>query len=119
MRKMHSGAPEDLVISELLDKITTGESLSRAEAERLMELILSGELGTDQIIAVLLALRAKGETIDEVVGFATAMRRHATTIFPAGWEISSETMVAANGSYFIPATLITKLAGPVSASSAV
>ena len=93
MRKVPAGAPEDIVISGVLDKITTGENLSRAEAERVMELILSGELGTDQIIAVLLALRAKSETIDEVVGFATAMRRHATTIFPAGHKILNETLI--------------------------
>ena len=85
---MGAGNEGDLVISDLLDKITAGENLSRAEAESVMEQILSGELGTEQIIALLLALREKGETIDEVVGLATAMRRRAATIFPAGHRIS-------------------------------
>ncbi len=75
------GNEGDPVTRELLEKIAAGENLSRAEAERVMEQILSGELGTDQITTFLLALREKGETIDEVVGFATAMRRHATHDF--------------------------------------
>lgn len=90
---MGAGNEGDLVISNLLDKITAGENLSRAEAESVMEQILSGELGTEQIIALLLALREKGETLDEVVGLATAMRRRAATIFPAGHRILKETLI--------------------------
>ena len=46
-----------------------------------MEEILSGRAGEDAIVALLAALRAKGETVEELVGFARAMRRHATPIF--------------------------------------
>ncbi len=46
-----------------------------------MEEILSGRAGEDSIVALLSALRTKGETIEELVGFARAMRRHATPIF--------------------------------------
>ena len=76
------GNEGDPVIRELLEKIAAGENLSRAEAERVMEQILSGDTGY--------AIRSprscwhcamKGETIDEVVGFATAMRRQATHHF--------------------------------------
>jgi len=58
-----------------------------------MERILSGASNTAEIATLLLALRAKGEVVDEVVGFATAMRRHATPIFPAGHRILSEVLV--------------------------
>src|ERR1700723_1899617 len=81
------------MIQKLLEKIGAGRDLSRTEAESVMEQILSGELGTEQIIALLLALREKGETIDEVVGLATAMRRRAATIFPAGHRILNETLI--------------------------
>ena len=47
-----------------------------------MEEILSGRAEEDSIVALLAALRAKGETVEELVGFARAMRRHATPIFP-------------------------------------
>ena len=48
-----------------------------------MEEILCGRAGEDSIVALLSALRAKGETVEELVGFARAMRRHATHIFSA------------------------------------
>jgi anthranilate phosphoribosyltransferase len=81
------------VISEALDKISRGADLSRAEAESVMEQILAGALNTAQIATLLVALRTKGETVDEVVGFATAMRRHATPVFPAGHRSTGETLI--------------------------
>lgn len=67
--------------------------MSRAEAEAVMEQILSGTSNTEEIATLLLALRGKGESVDEVVGFATTMRRHATPIFPAGHRILAEALV--------------------------
>lgn len=64
--------------------LTRGEDLSRKDAEAAMEDILSGNADDVRIAAFLTALRFKGETVDEVVGFAKAMRRHAVPIFPAG-----------------------------------
>jgi anthranilate phosphoribosyltransferase len=50
-----------------------------------METILRGQATEAQIAALLTALRLKGETVDELVGFAEAMRAHARPIFsPAG-----------------------------------
>ena len=63
-----------------LEKIVAGEDLSRIEAEAAMEEILSGRASDAQIGGLLTALRMKGETVDELVGFATAMRRHAPAI---------------------------------------
>jgi anthranilate phosphoribosyltransferase len=65
-----------------VDKAEAGGHLSRQEAEAAMEEILSGRAGEDSIVALLSALRTKGETVEELVGFAHAMRRHATPIFP-------------------------------------
>jgi anthranilate phosphoribosyltransferase len=81
------------MIHEALDKLIKGEDLSRAEAQAAMEQILSGHASTEQIAALLVALRIKGETVDEVVGFALAMRRHATPIFPAGRNHPDEVIV--------------------------
>ena len=72
------------MILEALEKIISGEDLSRVEAEAAMEQILSGNASDALIAGLLTTLRMKGETVDELVGFATAMRRHATPIFPAG-----------------------------------
>jgi anthranilate phosphoribosyltransferase len=65
----------------LTEKAEAGTHLSRQEAETAMEEILSGRAGEDSIVALLSALRSKGETVEELVGFARALRRHATPIF--------------------------------------
>lgn len=66
------------MIQEAIKKVDAGEDLTRAEAEAAMEQIFSGRSSDAQIAALLTALRIKGETVDELVGFATVMRRHAT-----------------------------------------
>jgi anthranilate phosphoribosyltransferase len=71
-------------MQQLIKKLEAGGNLSRQEAETAMEEIFSGHAEEDSIVALLSALRAKGETVEELVGFARAMRRHATQIFPDG-----------------------------------
>jgi anthranilate phosphoribosyltransferase len=65
---------------DLLHRVTAHHHLSAAEAEQAMNLLLSGAASTAQIAAFLVALRMKGETADELLGFARAMRAHATPI---------------------------------------
>jgi anthranilate phosphoribosyltransferase len=71
-------------MQSLIKKLEAGGSLSRQEAEAAMEEIFSGHAAEDSIVALLSALRSKGETVEELVGFARAMRHHATQIFPDG-----------------------------------
>jgi len=68
----------------LIKKVEAGTDLSRQEAESAMEEILSGRADEDTIVALLAGLRAKGETVGELVGFARAMRRHVISVFPDG-----------------------------------
>jgi anthranilate phosphoribosyltransferase len=70
-----------------------GDDLSRAEAEGAMEEILSGRVPEPQIAQFLAALRFKGETVEEVVGFAAAMRRNAPIIFSHDHPIAEEALV--------------------------
>jgi anthranilate phosphoribosyltransferase len=81
------------MIQDLLRKIGAGEDLTRAEADGAMEQILSGRSTDSQIAELLGALRIKGETVDELVGFATAMRRYATRIFPSDYARRGEPLV--------------------------
>ncbi len=69
------------MLSEAIRKVEAGENLTRREAQAAMEELLSGRASDAEIVSLLAALRAKGETVDELVGFATAMRRHALPIF--------------------------------------
>ena len=63
-----------------LHKAVNRENLSCAEAQLVMELILSGSATTAQIAGFLVALRMKGETPDELVGFARAMRAKSVKV---------------------------------------
>jgi anthranilate phosphoribosyltransferase len=63
-----------------LQKMTAREHLSAAEAHDAMLVILNGQATTPQISAFLVGLRAKGETAEELLGFARAMREKAATI---------------------------------------
>ena len=58
------------------------EHLSADEAEAVMSRSWRARPRPAQIGAFLAALRAKGETVDEITGFARAMRRHATRVQP-------------------------------------
>jgi anthranilate phosphoribosyltransferase len=71
----------------LIHKLEAGGSLSRLEAEAAMEEILTGRAGEDAIVALLSALRTKGETVEELTGFARAMRRHATPILSPAAQV--------------------------------
>jgi anthranilate phosphoribosyltransferase len=81
------------MIQQALKIIAGGTNLSRDEAEATAEQILAGKATDAQIAALLAGLRDKGETLDELVGFATAMRRHARPIFPAGRSHADEALV--------------------------
>src|SRR5271163_2999906 len=63
-----------------LHKIASGENLSAVEAHEAMCTILSGTASTPQISAFLMGLRMKGETPDELLGFARAMREKSIRI---------------------------------------
>jgi anthranilate phosphoribosyltransferase len=72
------------MMNTLIKKIEAGSDLSRQEAELAMEEILSGRSNEEAIVALLTVLRAKGETVAELVGFARAMRQQAIPVFPNG-----------------------------------
>ena len=63
-----------------LERVVGREHLSTEEASAAMETILTGRASPAQIAAFLVALRMKGETIEELVGFARAIRRMAEPI---------------------------------------
>ena len=67
----------------VLTKLIDGADLTREEARETMQSIMTGELAEVEIAALLTALRAKGESVDEIAGFAGVMREHAVSIAPA------------------------------------
>jgi len=63
-----------------LNRVINRENLTSTEAETLMRCVLTGEISSVQIGALLVALRMKGESAEEIYGFARAKRAHATHI---------------------------------------
>ena len=69
------------MILDALHRIANhGQSLDRAEAREVMAEVLAGNCTDSQIAALLLALHMKGETVEEIVGFAEAIRAAATPL---------------------------------------
>lgn len=68
----------------LIAQLEAGQALSRAEAEGLMEELLCGRVDTAEIVRLLQAFNQRTILVDELAGFATVMRRHATRIFADG-----------------------------------
>jgi anthranilate phosphoribosyltransferase len=67
------------MILDALHRITNhGQSLARSEARDVMAEVLAGNCTDAQISALLVGLRMKGETVEEIVGFAEAIRAAAT-----------------------------------------
>ncbi len=71
---------ETEMLKPYLSKIVQHRNLTIQEAEEAMTLIMTGQATHAQIGAFLVGLRMKGETIDEIVGCARAMRAQATPV---------------------------------------
>lgn len=70
-----------MIITGVLHRVANHrQSLSRDEARSVMAEILAGECSDAQIAALLVALHMKGETVEEIVGFAEAIRAAATPL---------------------------------------
>jgi anthranilate phosphoribosyltransferase len=65
------------MVKEVLKQIIAGKHLSKEEASAILNEIIDGEVTDAQIAAILIALAAKGETADELAGFASVMRQRA------------------------------------------
>lgn len=68
------------MIKESLGKVVSGNHLTEEEAVGLMDDIMSGKATDAQIAALITALRIKGETVEEITGFARVMRQKATKV---------------------------------------
>jgi len=67
-------------IKPLLNKVAAGHTLSEPEAENAFDIIMSGDATPAQIGAFLMALRVRGETVDEITAAARIMRSKALMI---------------------------------------
>jgi anthranilate phosphoribosyltransferase len=68
------------VLTEAIDLLATRQDLSVEQSAAVLAEIMGGNASETQTAAVLIALRTKGETVDELVGLATTMRLLATPV---------------------------------------
>ena len=68
------------MVNQILGDLSGGKTLSREQARTVMSEIMDGQWTPAQIAGLLMALKMKGETVDEITGFVQAMREKATSI---------------------------------------
>src|SRR3977135_2272702 len=86
------------MILEALHRIANhGQSLGRQEAREVMAEVLSAKCTDAQIAALLIALRMKGETVEEIVGFAEAIRAAAAPLAMEGATATQALAVSGTG----------------------
>ncbi|MGH7045260.1 MAG: anthranilate phosphoribosyltransferase [Stellaceae bacterium] len=105
-----SGVAGDL--KSLLAVAAQGRSLTETEAERAFDIIMSGDATPSQMGAFLMALRVRGETVDEIAGAARIMRAKAAAIdAPPGAIDTCGTGGDASGSFNISTASALVVAG--------
>lgn len=67
-------------MKEVLEQLLARQNLTRAQSVEILTDIMSGRYNDNQIAAFLVALRGKGETSEEIAGFAEAMRNKMTKV---------------------------------------
>lgn len=75
--------PDSVLTKQALAHVLTGGHLSREDAREVMSDVMDGHASAAQIGALLACLRLKGETVEEIVGFAEAMRSRARHVITA------------------------------------
>jgi len=76
-------------IEQLLEKIVNNKNLSLDEAKFLMEQMMEGKVSEVQMAAILVGLRMKGESENEILGFIKAMREKMTKVKTKGLVIDT------------------------------
>jgi anthranilate phosphoribosyltransferase len=69
-----------VTLPEAIEQLLQGTALTRAQARDVMDQVMAGEVTTGQLAGLLIAIRAKGETVEEMTGFVDSMRAHATPL---------------------------------------
>jgi anthranilate phosphoribosyltransferase len=89
------------MIQQALQQALDGRDLTRDEAREVMGQIMTGDATPAQIGAFLVALRAKGETADEIAGCAEAMRAHVLAVQPRRDDLVDTAGTGGDGAHTI------------------
>ena len=73
-----------MIYKQVLEQVLAGRDLSHADMLTVMQQVMGGELTPAQIAGLVIALRVKGESVDEITAAATVMRALSTKVEIAG-----------------------------------
>jgi anthranilate phosphoribosyltransferase len=105
-------AAKTLTLKPLIAALADGATLTQAQSEEAFEIIMSGGATASQMGAFLMALRVRGETVDEIAGAARVMRAKVLPIrAPAGAIDTCGTGGDAQGTYNISTAAALVVAG--------
>jgi len=104
------------VIQASLEQLLDHRDLTREQARDVMDGVMRGEATPAQIGGFLIALRLKGETADEIAGFAEAMRAHVVPVRPERADLVDTAGTGGDGAHTLN---ISTLAGLVVAGAGV
>lgn len=100
------------LVREVLGRVATGHPMSEIQSEEVFETIMSGAATPAQIGGLVMAMRVRGETVDEITGAARAMRGKALTITaPEGTIDTCGTGGDGSGTYNISTAVAFVVAG--------
>ncbi len=74
-------------MKQYLARVIEKQDLTQGEMKEAFDLIMSGGATPSQIAGFIVALRMKGETVDEIAGGAASMRQHAVFVDPGGLPV--------------------------------
>jgi anthranilate phosphoribosyltransferase len=69
-----------VTLSEAIEHLLAGQPLDRSQARGVMDVVMAGEATPVQVAGLLIALRARGDSVEEMAGFVDSMRAHATPL---------------------------------------
>jgi anthranilate phosphoribosyltransferase len=90
-----------MTITQAIQHVLDGRSLDRPQARAVMGEIMAGEATPAQIGGFLVALRAKGETPEEIAGCAEAMRAHVLAVRPRRDDLVDTAGTGGDGAHTI------------------
>jgi anthranilate phosphoribosyltransferase len=77
----------DPVLTRAIDAVASGRDLSADEAAEVLAIVMAGDASDVEIAGLLIALRTKGETVEELAGLARTMRALATPVITSREEL--------------------------------
>ncbi len=106
---MSEGSGASAPLKEVIARVIDGQSLSQEEAKNALGIILRGEASPVQLSALLVALRLKGESSEEIAGFVEAMREASVSVRPQRQDLIDLCGTGGDGSHTINISTIASI----------